>query len=44
MVQVTHISTVNISKLATDGANITIANNYKVKFELLITIFKFDRD
>ena len=43
-VKVTYIWTVNISKLLTDRANITIAINYDVEYALSISIFKFDID
>ena len=36
------LSTVNISKMATDRVNIIIAINYEVIYGLLIGIFGFD--
>ena len=38
------MSTANISKMVTDGANITIANKYDVAYGLSISIFKDDLD
>ena len=35
-------STANVSKMVTDGANITIAIKYEVTYVLSISIFKFD--
>ena len=39
---INHTSTVNISKIVADMANITIAMKYEVAYKLSIGIFRFD--